>query len=263
MGSVETAGGVARSWRGTGWRGARRGAPPPPRFQEDASGSSSELGGGLASASPPSPPGPPDSSWQPGSPQLPRICCLGLFALPQPEPTVLPLKHRVPGAPQSALCAAETHSVVCVCSARGLRATSSPPLHVPPPCQGGSHQLLPAPRAWAAAETRVRRQPLQGLWQVRAQPGRLGTAWEPRALPGSQAAPGPRPAFAVSMHRSRANTTPFCRRDLTSMHVGLWRVLEPVPCRGRGTTARVYRVRYSCVTCVALWRPMLCIHWHV
>lgn len=113
--------------------GSPEGCAPPPRFQEDASGSSSELGGGLASASPPSPPGPPDSSWQPGSPQLPRICCLGLFALPQPEPTVLPLKHRVPGAPQSALCAAETHSVVCVCSARGLRATSSPPLHVPPP----------------------------------------------------------------------------------------------------------------------------------
>lgn len=124
-----------------GVAGSPEGCAPPPRFQEDASGSSSELGGGLASASPPRPPGPPDSSWHPGSPQLPRICCLGLFALPQPEPTVLPLKHRVPGAPQSALCAAETHSVVCVCSARGLRATSSPPLHVPPPM---SRWLSPA-----------------------------------------------------------------------------------------------------------------------
>lgn len=167
---------------------------------------------------------------------------------------------------RSAICSVCRGDALCrVCLQR-----SRAPCHIfpspprpPPPCQGGSHQLLPAPRAWAAAETRVRRQPLQGLWQVRAQPGRLGTAWEPRALPGSQAAPGPRPAFAVSMHRSRANTTPFCRRDLTSMHVGLWRVLEPVPCRGRGTTARVYRVRYSCVPCVALWRPMLCIHWHV
>lgn len=34
MGSVETAGGVARSWRGTGWRGARRGAPPRPDFRK-------------------------------------------------------------------------------------------------------------------------------------------------------------------------------------------------------------------------------------
>lgn len=133
MGSVETAGGVARSWRGTGWWGARRGAPPRPDFRKMPRARAPSSVAGWPLHHHPRPPGPPDSSWQPGSPQLPRICCLGLFALPQPEPTVLPLKHRVPGAPQSALCAAETHSVVCVCSARGLCATSSPPLHVPPP----------------------------------------------------------------------------------------------------------------------------------
>lgn len=141
MGSVETAGGVARSWRGTGWRGARRGAPPRPDFRKMPRARAPSSVAGWPLHHHPRPPGPPDSSWQPGSPQLPRICCLGLFALPQPEPTVLPLKHRVPGAPQSALCAAETHSVVCVCSARGLRATSSPPLHVPPPM---SRWLSPA-----------------------------------------------------------------------------------------------------------------------
>lgn len=141
MGSVETAGGVARSWRGTGWRGARRGAPPRPDFRKMPRAQAPSSVAGWPLHHHPRPPGPPDSSWQPGSPQLPRICCLGLFALPQPEPTVLPLKHRVPGAPQSALCAAETRSVVCVCSARGLRATSSPPLHVPPPM---SRWLSPA-----------------------------------------------------------------------------------------------------------------------
>lgn len=263
MGSVETAGGVARSWRGTGWRGARM-VRPPAQISGRCLGLElrARWRAGLCITT--LAPRAPRFILAAGKPAAPADLLFGFVcasAAGADSPSFETSRPR-----RSAICSVCRGDALCrVCLQR-----SRAPCHVfpspprpPPPCQGGSHQLLPAPRAWAAAETRVRRQPLQGLWQVRAQPGRLGTAWEPRALPGSQAAPGPRPAFAVSMHRSRANTTPFCRRDLTSRHVGLWRVLEPVPCRGRGTTARVYRVRYSCVPCVALWRPMLCIHWHV
>lgn len=103
MGSVETAGGVARNWRGMGWR-ELGGVCPRPQV------SGRGLGARAPSSvqrrplrTPPSPPGPPEAPWPPGSQQLPRVCCLGLFVLPSPELTLVPLKHRVSDRPQSAL----------------------------------------------------------------------------------------------------------------------------------------------------------------
>lgn len=103
MGSVETAGGVARNWRGMGWR-ELGGVCPRPQV------SGRGLGARAPSSvqrrplrTPPSPRRAPEAPWPPGSHQLPRVCCLGLFVLPSPELTLVPLKHRVSDRPQSAL----------------------------------------------------------------------------------------------------------------------------------------------------------------
>lgn len=147
-------------WPGAG-AGRGGGEPgwcaPPPRFQEDASGSSSELGGGLASASPPSPPRAPRFILAAGKPAAPADLLFGFVcasAAGADSPSFETSRPR-----RSAICSVCRGDALCrVCLQRSrapCHVFPSPPRAPPPmsrwlspaaprtPCLGGGRDQGP------------------------------------------------------------------------------------------------------------------------
>lgn len=183
--------------------GARRGVSSPPGFRKRPGRPGSELGGAPASANTALAPPGPRSALAPGKPAASPDLLFGFVCASVAGADTRPFKTS--RLRQAAICSAPRRRILSCVSAAS--AGSVPHLPLPAACsptQGGSHQLPPAPVPGGRPRPGVRRQPLRGQWWVRALPGRLGTAWEPHALPGSQAEPRPRPAFAVSAGSSLA-----------------------------------------------------------